>query len=83
MTTNEHLTLTLSALALVVSSLSFLGNHALVMPRLKVAVYSGQGSQHCYESSKPLDLSRHWGATPSATNMRLLVELCRNGLMAA
>ena len=25
----------------------------------------------------------HWGATPSAINMRLLVELCRNGLMAA
>ncbi len=31
---------------------------------------------------EPLDRSRHWGATPSAMNRRLFVELCRNGLIA-
>ena len=36
MTRNERLTLMISALALVVSGLSFLDNHALVMPKLKV-----------------------------------------------
>lgn len=36
MTKTEQLTLIVSILALVVSGLSFLDNHALVMPRLKV-----------------------------------------------
>jgi len=36
MTRNERLTLTISTFALVVSGLSFLDNHALVMPRIKV-----------------------------------------------
>jgi len=31
---------------------------------------------------KLLELSRHWGASPSAINMRLFAALCLSGLIA-
>jgi hypothetical protein len=51
--------------------------------QLAAVIEDGDYNRFLVSSENHSDLPRHWGASPSTINRRLLVDFCLNGLIAA